>query len=279
MIWRKLKKMLQEHPYLIDDAFHMPMKQAMDLQESEGYPSFEEMVLRAKWVSTAPASAWAPVDAVIARRQHKQKSLFGLWLRPPTKVALVGLCLLLLASYLAFAPSGRAFAASFVKIVMQIVDNGFRFSPVGTPDVSPRSDEIIPYEETVEEFIDFDAAEKASQRQFVRLDGDMFILESLTLYDNSLSGILLSATYKTSDDIRVYLQQEWRKGASGWGEINPDETVWEETLSDGTILYCFIGSEDGIFTATAAWRDEIITIYAEEGISYQDVIKAIKINE
>ncbi len=276
MTWRKLKGILQEHPYLIDDAFHMPMKQAMDLQESEGYPSFEEMALRAKRVSTAPASAWVPVDAVIARRQRKQKSLFGLRLRPPTKVALVGLCLLLLASYLAFAPSGRAFATYVAKIVMQIVENGFSFTPIGASNVSSQSDEIIAYEETTQELPNFDEAVRVTGRHLLHLYGDMFTLKSLTLHDNSILGSTLSAIYETPEGLEVELKQRWRKSNSVFGETNPNDQVWEEILWDGTVMYCLI-DEDGLFNGLTAWQDTIVNVYAEEGVHYKGVLDALRI--
>lgn len=279
MQWRKLKKVLAEHPYLLDDAFQMPLDQAMALQEQEGYPSFDEIVAMAKLRSSAPASAWAPVDAVLARHQRGQISLANLWMRPLVRVALIGLCILLFASYLSFAPSGRALAASFVKIVLQVAEDGFRFTPVSTPEATSSPDKNAAYAETIQNFPDFDAVEKATGRQLLRFEGSVFTLESLTLYDNSLSGVLLSATYKTPEGLNVYLQQEWKIDTSVWGETNPDEIVWEEAIFDGTVLYCFIGSESGTFTATTAWRDEIITVYAEKGVPYKNVIQAIAIKE
>ena len=70
MGWKQQKKIWAEYPYLVDDAFHMSMKQAMERQTAEGYPAFEEMVKAAKARSDLPASAWLPVDRVIGRFTH-----------------------------------------------------------------------------------------------------------------------------------------------------------------------------------------------------------------
>ena len=268
MRWKKRKKIWAEHPYLIDDAFHMSMKQAMERQEEEGYLTFEEMIEAAKARSDLPASAWAPVDRVINNRPKRG----SLWRSSHSiaikKWAIACLCIVLVAAYFCFTPSGRASAASIAKMVMRFMGNGIRYIP--TEPATSSSGEM---EQVV--FADFDEVQKAFDRQFLRLHGDEFTLESLILYDDPRAGKLLSAQYAHLEGTEVYLMQDWDQTTSSWLEYRSDETIQEVQLWDGTLAYWATGSPDGRMTINTAWQDSIITIYADENIPVQDILDAL----
>ena len=268
MRWKKRKKIWAEHPYLIDDAFHMSMKQAMERQEEEGYLTFEEMIEAAKARSDLPASAWAPVDRVINNRPKRG----SLWRSSHSiaikKWAIACLCIVLVAAYFCFTPSGRASAASIAKMVMRFMGNGIEYIP--TEPATSSSGEM---EQVV--FADFDEAQKAFGRQFLRLHGDAFTLESLILYDDPRAGKSLSAVYSYSDGLMVELQQHWDQTTSSWLEFHSDETIQEVQLWDGTSAYWAAGSSDGIMTINAVWQDAIITIYFDKNVIAQDILDAL----
>ena len=268
MGWKQQKKIWAEYPYLVDDAFHMSMKQAMERQTAEGYPAFEEMVKAAKARSDLPASAWLPVDRVIAGKSKKS----GAWMHSHwntiRRLAVACLCIVLIAGYLCFAPAGKAFAASIAKMVMQLMDNGIRYTPT-----APATSSVGEMEQVV--FADFDEVQKAFDRQFLRLHGDEFTLESLILYDDPRAGKLLSAQYAHLEGTEVYLMQDWDQTTSSWLEYRRDETIQEVQLWDGTPAYWATGSPDGIMTINTAWQDSIITIYADENIPVQDILDAL----
>lgn len=107
MRWKKLKKMLIMHPNMFNDDFKMSFNEAEKIQNKEGYPSFDEMVSIAKRKSNLPTSTWAPVDAVIKRRQSMNDAVLNNpgWSKAAKRCAIAGLCAILLACYLAFTPS------------------------------------------------------------------------------------------------------------------------------------------------------------------------------
>lgn len=252
------------------------MKQATDLQESEGYPSFEEMVLRAKRVSTAPASAWVPVDAVIARRQRKQKSLFGLRLRPPTKVALVGLYLLLLASYLAFAPSGRVLANYVVHAIVRFFDQNFEIVlPYGQKG-SPVEQNLSSTEDVATSYTDYCAFTADTGRVAVRLEDEFLSLESIIAYSYPAE-YTLTSIYKTKSNLAVTMHQSWDFAAQT-GIKNPSEEWWEEILPNGMIIYCLQNSVDDSFMGMMTLEDSSILLIAEAGIDYRDIIDSLTID-
>lgn len=82
MRWVNFKKMLAEHPYFMSDDFKMSLDQACEIQNKEGYPTFEEMVAMAKRKSQLPVTAWAPVDAVIAKRRPNTSDRKNIWKKP-----------------------------------------------------------------------------------------------------------------------------------------------------------------------------------------------------
>lgn len=268
MGWKQQKKIWAEHPYLVDDAFHMSMKQAMERQTAEGYPTFAEMVEVAKARSDLPASAWLPVDRVIAGKSKKS----GAWMHSHwntiRRLAVACLCIVLIAGYLCFAPAGKAFAASIAKMVMQLMDNGIRYTPT-----APAASSTGEMEQVV--FADFDEVQKAFDRQFLRLHGDEFTLESLVLYDDPLSGKLLSAIYAYPNGLTVELQQYWDQTTSSWLQYNRDETVQEVQLWDGTLAYYATDSPAGSLTINGVWQDAALTIYAYDSIPVQDILDAL----
>ncbi len=276
MHWHKFCKALQNRPDLLDEAFQMSYARAEALQREEGFFSFAQMVAKAKLGSIAPPVDWAPVDAVIRRAQ--KPAIFRLWRQPaPRGLAIAGLCVLLLAGFLAFSPPGKALAAYIEKIFIQVVADGFQFTPSSYEEgVAQTMDG--PLVNTVTDYPDLDAVEEECSRQLLRLEGDMFLLEGVTLYDNTLSGILLVATYKTPEGRTVYLQQQWRQTASAKAGLNPEDVVWEETLWDGTTLYCLVTS-DHILNMLGAWRDEIVFIYADDAIAAKDIVAAVTVKE
>ena len=268
MGWKQQKKIWAEHPYLVDDAFHMSMKQAMERQTAEGYPTFEEMVEAAKARSDLPASAWAPVDRIINSKLKSRSSWRNAHLIAIKKWAVACICIVLATGYLCFVPSGQAFAASIAKMVMQLMDNGIRYTPT-----APATSSVGEMEQVV--FADFDEVQKAFDRQFLRLHGDEFTLESLVLYDDPLSGKLLSAIYAYPNGLTVELQQYWDQTTSSWLQYNRDETVQEVQLWDGTLAYYATDTPAGSLTINGVWQDAALTIYAYDSIPVQDILDAL----
>lgn len=160
-------------------------------------------------------------------------------------------------------------------MIVNVFDNGFLFAPTRTSEETPKP---IPDDgaiATVKTFYSLEEAQAALDRELLWLDDDNFTLESLELHETNYTGTLLSASYKTQEGGNVHLLQEWDETSSSWAEINPDEKVWEETIFDGTVIYCFISTSDGVFSATTGWQDSIVTIYADADILYENILKAI----
>ena len=277
MRWSKLKKIIIEHPYLISDDFHMSISEAKRIQKEEGFTSFEEMVENARKRSSFPDSALEEVYTAIEKHKEKanvepkERKVFpNPFMR---RWAIVGLCVLLLTGYLTLVPSGRALAASIVKIIVEVFNDGFLFTPAATPETSQGAQGI---EQTQTVFADFDEAQAFTQRPLLQLDNEAFQLDKVILYDNGVAGNLLAAAYKTPDGLNITLLQKWNMHGTPWFEVDTSIT-WEETLWDGeTTLHCFIDAADNDkFTATGVWNDVIVIIYAGNGIPYEDIISSL----
>lgn len=275
MRWKKLKNIIMEHPYLISDDFHMSMGQAERLQEEEGYPSFEEMADCARRRSALPGPAWREVYAAInsapaaapapGRRKTPGIRLTARW-------AAAVLCVLLAAGYFALAPSGRALAYSIASVIVEIFDNGLRFKP---DSASETSQQAGVYEETFTEYTDFDAVEKEFGRQFIKIKDDKYTLESLLLYSNRNTGHDLYTFYETEDGLSAAIYYSWDFTTDYWTQFRDDDLVWEDRLSDGTVVYCIKDAVDKTFSGYAVWGDMLITIYADDGIPYQEILAAL----
>ena len=277
MRWKKLRKTIIEHPYLISDDFHMSMRQAARIQEEEGYPSFEEMVVCARKRSPFTDSDWQDVYSVI-EKYWKQISPKPRQFHIPIKRltvrwVLAALCILLIMGYFTLVPSGKALASSIAKIIVEIFDDGLRFNPTNTPEPALENNN---FEESITEYSDYDSVQAHINRPVVRFVGDNFKLNTIKIYEGGLAGSLLDASYYTQDGLHITLQQEWNIGGSPWFELET-EHIWEETLwDDETRLYCYIDTKDNNkFIATAVWEDSIITIYAEQGVSHKEIVDSL----
>lgn len=273
MRWRKLKVYLKEYPYLLDDHFQMSMAQARKLQEEDGYMSFEDMVCCAKRKSNLPAKAWIEVDTAIAKYYKHRFIGFPHFYTPIFKRAvLTAVCILIIVGYFTLVPSGRAFASTITEAIVEFFDNSFRFTSTNA-DLLP--EKTGTFDETITEFSSFEAIEKSTGKQFLQIRGDKYALESLQLYNSNLAGNSVYAFYKTRDGHSVSLYHNWGITTDYWGQISQDDSIWEEQLSDGTVVYCSTNAIDHTFTAYAIQRDMFITIYADEGVQYEDVLAAI----
>lgn len=281
MRWKKLRKTIIEHPYLISDDFHMSMWQAARFQEEEGYPSFVEMVASARKRAHFTDSAWQDVYSAIGKHWQQasaEPKQFHMPIKRLTvRWALAVLCILLITGYFTLIPSGKALASTIVKIIVEMFDDGLRFKPTNAPEPALNNNN---FEESITEYSDYDSVQTHINRPVVRFVGDNFKLNTIKLYEGGLAGSLLDASYYTKDGLRITLQQEWNIGGSPWFELET-EHIWEETLwDDATRLYCYIDTEDNNkFTATAVWEDSIITIYAEQGVTYQEIIDSLSIHK
>ena len=281
MRWKKLRKTIIEHPYLISDDFHMSMRQAARIQEEEGYPSFEEMVACAMERASFTDSAWQEVYSVIEKNWQQvpaEPRQFHMPIKRLTvRWTLAALCIILITGYFTLVPSGKALAATIVNIIVEIFDDGLRFKPTNAPEPVSENNN---FEESITEFSDYDSVQAQINRPIVRFTGDKFKLNTLKLYEGGLAGSLLDASYYTQEGLHITLQQEWSIGGSPWFEIESDY-IWEEALwGNTTRLYCYIDTEDNNkFTATAVWEESIITIYAEQGVTYQEIVDSLSIHK
>ena len=72
MRWRKLKKYIQAHPYLIDKTYKLSMEEAQKRIDEAHMPTFEGTIRAAMRKSSLPASAWEPALRVIDRRKKER---------------------------------------------------------------------------------------------------------------------------------------------------------------------------------------------------------------
>jgi hypothetical protein len=59
------RKILQEHPYLIDTAFVRSRSEAEKIVHAKHFPSYAAFIKRAKLKSKLPPNAWKPFEQAL----------------------------------------------------------------------------------------------------------------------------------------------------------------------------------------------------------------------
>lgn len=255
MRWKKLAAILQEHPYLLDDRFRMPMREAMARQAAEGYLPFPAMVARAKERSTLPPEAWRAVDAVLERGTPAVPHLG----RTARRLLLAAALALAMALFMACTPVGRAMAADIYRVFVEVRDGALRaYGKVSPDEVEPVDFTNLPSE--------FESIEQLAEVVVhpIAVPGNDADLISMATYVSSSNGMVVRCKYAQKNGNSFTLKQSlygpsvsWGSVASTVGEIRTLEldigiTAYVSTMDDGTVYGEAAGADYRIHVSSSS---------------------------
>lgn len=279
---RKLKRILQEQPFLIDDVFVRSSSEAAYLFKQKGY-TVAEFVERAKKRSSLPLEAWSGFDNALVRKNKQNKvidakgtSSFGRMPRFLPRAAVVFVAVILLVAFFTLTKPGIALAQSIYRIVVSIVDGDLRAEQLGRPEgLSPLDFEHIP-----EQASSLEEAAEVIGRPVVMLESEDVSLTDIRLHAVDDVMVTLRSDYQMEDRHLCLMQtfyeenQSWGAGVSVVGE------VIEKKLPDGNTMY-FGYMDDGTAFGEAyaqtydiSLTSEILTV--EELIEIADSLNFIE---
>lgn len=291
MKWRKIQGILREHPYLIDDAACCSLTEAKNQLQASGYPSFEDMIAKAKARASLPPKAWAPVDIAMAKKARRAQRLetiesMGNTIRRHRRLAIAAVCILLILSFFTFVPAGRTLASSFFHMVFELFDGWAltRNTDPSQPEVFFEVPEnpgtaVEQPEDTLQErdFVSFDEFAKETGRNPSTLQGDWLSLHSIELIDDTDIGFILTSTYYTKDSQEVMVRQSWGNIPSRVIDLE-NKTYFQKVNGDIT-FECFIDNNEGDILGNAVLNGSLLEIGAEKGVDIDQLIQSIVIAE
>lgn len=130
MTEKRLRKILHERPYLIDDAFQLSLTEVNEIIQATGVPSVERIVTRAK-----EKDGWNPkIELTLQKLTQKSLSSKFTSLRIKTqllcqniwvshyRVIFTWIIILLFAGIMILTPTGRAVAENVIQYIVHLFD-------------------------------------------------------------------------------------------------------------------------------------------------------------
>lgn len=120
MNWKKLKKLMREHPQYFDDTILLSEAETTRIMEAHPY-TFEDMIRDAKIKTDLPAEAWGAADRVICkktkRENHRTPIVFH------RKLAIAVATIVVLSIFFTLTPIGRTIAENIIQYIVHFFDN------------------------------------------------------------------------------------------------------------------------------------------------------------
>lgn len=285
---RKLKRLLAEKPFLIDDNFSMTGGEAELMLMENGPLSIEDMLVKAR-----QKDGWKPefeqmINRILANtplarwnrlRVNLQTGLQHTWAFH-AKAVVTWVIILLLTVMMVFTPVGKAVAESITRFIVDIRD-GFILIQTMSDDSEIKeyisNDNLLftEIESNSEKYPAPDITEKeyASFEEFiietglhpVCLQADDYKLSRILFYDMYGVVRLLETTYNSDDNVRILLKQEWSTDNEKKIIKNDYDVVLQTTVLDGAQLIGYYDKVNYEFYATILLSDSVLEIcYAGE---------------
>lgn len=275
MTIRKLKKLLREYPYAIDDTYMRSYTQAKRLYETGGFATMREIVARAKADSRLPPEDWADFErAALAkeRRDSRKKAVrrraraMHSALRTHRRLAVASAVVALILAFFTLVPASRALAKEIFDYILGVF--GSEIQVVNADYANEGGNKVQSNDGTNDEALletitkyesleDFAAATRLSP--FTLNLPDMQCI-SIIEQNSQFVGRSLKSQYGIGSDGLLVVTQRWsyNDNLSIWTNGGFDKTL---TLTDGTVLYYSIDKQDGSFDGACLLEDSLCQIY------------------
>ena len=298
---RKLKNLLREKPFLIDENFSITAAEAKRIMAEMGPLSIDAMLAKAR-----TKDAWTPdfealirsilSDTLPARwnrlRVRVQSGLRHLWTFH-AKAVVTWFVILLLAATMLFTPVGKAVADTISRYIVTILDGSIQIKtlPDESAAVQPAAENSAasstanPGEETVEDG-DFLEREYDSMEAFMEdtglhpvcLQSDEFPIDSIVLYYEPEIIQTLETIYRNQDGIQINLYQDWTSAAAGSEEhiaADEDDSLLQTTVLGGAPLSGYYDAINHEFAAAVVLEDSTLTILYVGDVDYRMVLQSL----
>jgi hypothetical protein len=252
MTEKKLIRLLQEQPYLIDRAFVRSRSEAM-LLAGESNVTIEDFIERAKKSSLLSSELWDVFTGALARKRtrdlqikatDKSKSLSYILRRPKfIRRALAAFIILLsLTAFFTMTKPGVSLAKAAYEIIIKLMD-GTLVAQGRTPDDLPP----INFESIPEQFDSLDQASSIIGRPVASIGYEDAVLVSIKVYYVQDLEVTLKSQYQIEENT-LYLTQVFYVNHTSWGSaVGTHHIECETELQDGNTMYIGYMDDGTIF--------------------------------
>lgn len=275
MTERKFKKLVREHPYLLDDTFTISRSEAKKIYK-QGFPSAEELLEGAKRkYADLPPEGWKRFDDVLAEQKaKKQKRRIGRLdlnkvfciVNRHRRLAIACLILTLALSFFTLVPAGRALAAEIIRFFVKVFENRIEVT------VENSNKDALMEQGYLEAATHTDLGNIGIE-PFV-LDVDWLMIDSI-IYEFDGTGKTIFTNYSTYDCMKLNTVQQWDVDASF--SISANINNYDEVhLSDNFTMYVSADQDDGIIDGILIRLNDYILISTNSEILFNNLVDALK---
>ena len=270
--WRYLQKIALDHPYFDTHKLPLTEKEAKAIVEANNRMTGKE------FVDSIYAKLGIPRPQEEKKRSAWLRNLGELFTVPPIrKIAIAVLIVVLLVTFFAATPTGRAIAESVIQYIATLFEDGYliiernnREMTLVVVDTKDPSNEIESHDnESNNVYINsFDDFEKATNRIPVVLT--LPCKQLYYDYDRSIDLLTLYAEYETPLDNIVTIQN-WSVNEA----ILSTNTGYQKFDKDKSIYYSY--ENEGYISISKVFNDSYIIIISTNGAySPEELVKMLE---
>lgn len=281
MTERKLKRILNRKPYLMDGLFVRSRYEAQQMALASTL-TVDQVLQSMRQDPDISAATWARVDLALKAKErrdceqttHKERTRdWNCGIKTRRRIVAVVAAMILIVTFFTLIPIGRTLAKNAIDYFMNVFENHIYIEPTGQAPMHPGL--YINYEavpgETINEhgdlIIGYDSFESFTAdygAKPVRLISEDFICTEITLTKYATSGASLTSHYSSPSGV-IVVTQEWL--ADGGTSFHSNGDPWKSvTILDGVELLYAIDKVDGIFDGIAMLSDSVLWISAQKTV-------------
>ncbi len=284
MWWRLEKKILFDHPYFECNPEVVLSRKEAEKMFSAGFPSFTKMIDGAKERFDVPQNTWDKFDEVVQSKDNKSRPSF---IAGHKRLAIALMVILLVISFFALIPFGRALAIDFFDMIMKIIDGRIEITSEN-PDYERyeyfnlvaeqynQDNESVSDSDDNEPVFYPDIDKFASETGFtpVTISADWLKCQTIQSLDNEEQGLIITIQYLTLDGFLVVVTQRWDTQQNIAFQTE-NSTYNKATIFGNTEFLYAIDPVDGSFSGTAVLDSALLIIGAEKGVDIEELLKIL----
>ena len=296
---RKLKRLLAEKPFLIDDNFSMTGGEAELMLMKNGPLSIEDMLVKAR-----QKDGWKPefeqmINRILANtplarwnrlRVNLQTGLQHTWAFH-AKAVVTWVIILLLTAVMVFTPVGKAVAESITRFIVDIRDGFILIQTM--PDTNDSYNDQV-----TDDYVGFSATELIQdshhdnaiiEKEYASIDeftnntgyhpvclvGNQYHLSVISAIEQSDSVIFLSTSYVTDEGITIVLWQDWSKNAEHMIIENEEDKIIKTTIMNGAQVVGYVDEMNHELNASAILEDSVLGITCIGEANYCEILQSL----
>lgn len=278
--WRRIKKYIREHPYLVDKDYKLSMAEAQKVIDNGEPLSFEEMIRSAAKRSSIPMHIWEEAVPALTRHKNTVKNE-----RVRKRRFVIACIVAFIILFFTVTPTGQTLAKKAIDWVISVFDNMFVVENANDPNIEnnvyidtapPEPPQIGGNNEFEERYFDsFSEFNDAIGLRPIVLDTSKAIPKEILYIPDAAGGQMLTVIYDSEQYGEIVTSQIWSDGEAVSINFGKDYEVWH-VLNEKHEMFCRVNDKDNTFEGNLVLDNGVFTIGFENNENPKDILSNLK---